>query len=66
LGQRLQARRRARTGSHLPHPNLKVFRQARWEHTFDRPTEIYLDGQTAGRHRQIAVWLRPDCFRLFA
>lgn len=66
LVQRLLARRRLPTGSHLPHPGLHTERRVRWEHRFDRPTGCFVDGRPVGRHRQIAVWLELDCFTLFA
>jgi hypothetical protein len=64
--QRLAARRRAATGSHLPHPALHTARRPRWEHRFERATEVFLDGRPHGRHRQVEVHLIPDCFWLLA
>lgn len=60
--QRLLARTRARTGTHLPHPNLKMVRQPRWEGVFERPVVVTADGETAGSASSIAVWVEPDCF----
>ncbi|MEZ5407382.1 MAG: hypothetical protein R2761_05105 [Acidimicrobiales bacterium] len=64
--QRLLARRRLPTGSHLPHPDLGVERTARWRHRFARPVPVALDGQGYGSHQEIEVWLTPDSFWLFA
>lgn len=64
--QRLLARRRLATGTHLPHPDLLVERAARWHHRFDRPVPVFLDGQGHGPHQEIEVWVSPDSFWLFA
>ena len=60
--QRLLARSRVGTGSHLPHPDLKALRRARWTHTLARPTRVWVDGRSMGRHRSIEVSLIPTCF----
>ncbi len=64
--QRLLARRRLATGTHLPHPDLRVERAARWHHRFSRPVPVSLDGQGHGAHHEIEVWASPDSFWLFA
>ncbi len=66
LGQRLLARRRAATGSHLPHPALTMQRRERWIHEFTQTTPVRLDGEPAGTCRILALWLVPDCFELLA
>ena len=65
LGQRFQARRRARNGTHLPHPALRALRRTHWEHCFERPVEVFADGSSVGRYQRIEVWVQPDCFSLF-
>jgi hypothetical protein len=52
---RLRARSRARSGSHLPHPDLGVQRCAATEMHFDRPTGVWLDGEAVGPVRDLAV-----------
>ncbi len=64
--QRLLARRRLPTGTHLPHPDLVVTRTGRWYHSFSRPMPVALDGQAHGAHHELEVWVTPDCFWLFA
>jgi len=59
-GQRLEARRRARTGTHLPHPDLRSRRVARVEYSFDRPLDIWLDGTKVGRTSDLQLSLAPD------
>jgi hypothetical protein len=55
LGDRLRARRRARTGDHLPHPALRTERVKALQHEFDRPVDLWLDGERVGRVRQLSI-----------
>lgn len=58
--QRLLARRRARTGSHLPHPGLRTVRGPSWEHAFPGPTGVYVDSRRVGRARHVRIAVLPD------
>lgn len=58
--QRLLARRRARTGTHLPHPDLRTVRSTSWEHTFSAATPALVDGQRVGRIRRVRIEVVPD------
>jgi hypothetical protein len=60
LRDRLVARRRARTGSHLPHPGLRTSRTGVYETTFDPPVTVRLDGVPRGRVRTLAIHVDPD------
>ncbi len=55
FSQRLAARRRLPTGTHVPHPSIHERRVASWEAELDRPMEIWLDGVRVGRGRHLAV-----------
>ena len=66
LGQRLLARSRVRSGTHLPHPALTVRRVERWTHRFSAPRTVRLDGRAIGRGRDVEVWVRPDSFSILA
>lgn len=57
---RLQARQRARTGSHVPHPRLRVQRAAQVSLQFRKPTPVLLDGDRIGRARRIELTVEPD------
>jgi hypothetical protein len=57
---RLAARRRAATGSHLPHPGLTVRRAASAEFEFDRAVGLYVDGRYAGTCTRLSVTVMPD------
>lgn len=61
VGDRAEARRRARTGSHLPHPALRVARAHHFELAFETPVGVWLDGvRVARRARQLVVDVEPD------
>lgn len=57
---RLEARRRAPSGAHLPHPALHTSRVRSTTIRFARPTLVRLDGVPAGRHRKLTLCVEPD------
>lgn len=59
LRQRLQARRRARTGEHVPHPALQVRRARTISLSFDRPRLVIIDHRAIGRFSAVDVEIRP-------
>jgi diacylglycerol kinase family enzyme len=63
---RLQARRRARTGTHLPHPQLAVQSTATWHATFDRPLRLFVDGKRNGVVRDLRIEVVPDALTVHA
>lgn len=62
--QLAQAGQRAKTGTHLPHPQLAVRRVSGWEHTFDRARQVWLDGRRVGSATHLAVRVAPDWFTI--
>ena len=60
LRQRLEVRRRLRSGSHLPHPDIETgsVRRATWE--FGRRRAVFLDGRRAGAARRLDVEVVAD------
>lgn len=58
--QRLLARRRLISGAHLPHPDIAVRRVERAEFRFDRPVDLWLDGEHSGEHRHLVVSVEAD------
>ena len=64
LTQRWQARRRLRSGTHLPHPAIDVDRVGAWQTTFDPPLRVWLDGTPVGEVRNLSVRVEPDALLL--
>lgn len=60
LRDRLAARRRARTGSHLPHPGLRTSRAGKAELTFPDGVPVFLDGLAVGTARELLLHVEPD------
>ena len=60
LRQRLLARSRVKTGTHLPHPELQMTRSAAWTGALERATPVFLDGVFVGRAKRIRTWIAPD------
>lgn len=58
--QRLQADRRSRTGTHLPHPELKIVRQAEAMYQLDRRVRVVVDGEPVGMSAQFCFRVVPD------
>lgn len=58
--QRIEARRRVRTGDHLPHPNLTHRRLSHHSAHFDRPVGVWLDGEPVGEGRDLVIGVEPS------
>lgn len=59
--QRVIARRRASTGTHLPHPDIAVGRVEHWEATRSRPGEpLRIDGRRVRGWLRVEVRVHPD------
>lgn len=63
---RWNARARARTGTHLPHPQLEVRSTGEWHHRFDRPMPLWLDAERCGDVRELTITVLPDALTLYA
>jgi hypothetical protein len=63
---RFQARRRARTGTHVPHPSLATSSAAthRWE--FARPLVIWVDGVRWRTSGSLELAVEPDALTVYA
>ena len=64
LGQRRQARRRLPTGTHLPHPGLRTGRAGAFTLDFERPLDLWLDGDRVTRVRHLIVRCEPDALEV--
>ncbi len=60
LDDRIKARRRLLTGTHVPHPAIGQRRVAALQLEFDRPTPVWLDGQRIGAAKTLSIRLQPD------
>lgn len=59
---RLKARQRATSGTHVPHPRLRVERSGRVEFRLRKPTPVHLDGVRVGRAVHVELTVEPDAF----
>ena len=57
---RLAARRRLPSGTHLPHPGIATRSVRRADWAFRRAVEVVADGARLGRGRSVEVAVRPD------
>lgn len=64
--QRWQARRRAHTGTHTPHPHLTTASRSSFRLEFDRSHWVYLDGVRWQRTRTVEIEVESDAYILFA
>jgi hypothetical protein len=65
FGDRLEARRRLRTGTHLPHPAISVRRVSAAQIDLDRPTPIRLDGHSIGNARSLSIRVEPEAVEVW-
>ncbi len=54
--------KRAKLGSHLPHPGITERRLPKASFTFEQPRQLWLDEQRAGMVKQLSVTVVPDAF----
>lgn len=55
-------RARLRSGTHVPHPDLRVRRVAEATFDFPRPVTVRVDGVRVGSARHVELRLRPDAW----
>jgi YegS C-terminal NAD kinase beta sandwich-like domain len=63
--ERLQARQRARNGSHLPHRHLSSRSLADVDLTFGQQMVVWVDGVRLGTARRLRVNVEPDAFTAY-
>lgn len=63
---RRAAMRRARTGTHLPHPQLTTRQVAEYSLTFARPLVLWIDGVRWGRASDLLVTVEADALTVYA
>ena len=62
---RWQASRRARTGTHLPHPQLHVTQTAGVGLDFARPLHIWVDGRRWRTTGAATMTVEPDAYHAY-
>jgi len=60
LDDRLKARGRLPTGTHVPHPGIHQQRVPALQLDLGRPTPVWLDGERVGRARRLSIRVEPD------
>jgi len=60
LGQRLLARRRLASGTHVPHPLIEERRAKAIQVELTRPTPVLLDGAPVGEASNLSIRVEPD------
>jgi len=64
LGQRLKARRRLATGTHIPHPSISHRRVTAFQTELRPALHVLLDGVDMGLVQNLSVRIEPDAFRV--
>lgn len=59
---RVKARRRLPTGTHVPHPGIAQQRVAALQVDLGRPTPVWLDGERVGSARVLTIRVEPGAF----
>jgi hypothetical protein len=65
MRERLQARQRARRGTHLPHRRLSSQSLADLDVSFERPMVVWIDGVRVGSATRLRVSAEPDAFTAY-
>ncbi|HEX6236908.1 MAG TPA: hypothetical protein VFZ68_06925 [Acidimicrobiales bacterium] len=60
LGDRLRARSRLPSGTHVPHPAIRLVRRSAVQFDLEEPLEVWLDGEPVGRARTLSVRVERD------
>jgi hypothetical protein len=60
LADRVKARRRLTTGTHLPHPGIEVRRVRAWQTDLSPTLDVWLDGVALGKASKLSIRVEPD------
>ena len=63
---RRAAARRARTGTHLPHPQLTARQVTDYSLAFQRPLVLWIDGVRWGTSPELTITVEPDALTVYA
>lgn len=62
LGDRIKARSRLSSGTHVPHPGIAQRRVAAVQVDLDAGTKVWLDGECVGAARSLSIRVIPDAW----
>ena len=65
IGDRVKARSRLASGTHVPHPDITVRRPKAAQYDFERPMKVWLDGRLVGPARTLSVRIEADAVDLW-
>lgn len=65
LSERLKARSRLRSGTHVPHPQIKIRRCRAAQLELARPTPVRIDGNRVGEARTLSIRVEPDALEVW-
>ena len=63
-GDRLKARRRLPTGTHVPHPGIEVRRADAVQRDIPKGHSVWLDGERLGPAGAVSIRVEPDALRI--
>jgi len=63
-GDRLKARRRLPSGTHLPHAGIRMTRVAAVQRDVPKGHSVWLDGERLGSARTVSIRVEPDALRI--
>ena len=63
-GDRLKARTRLATGTHVPHPGISVRRADAIQRDVPKGQAVWLDGERLGGFRAVSIRVEPDALRI--
>lgn len=64
LGDRLAARRRLPSGTHVPHPDIRIRPRTAIQHDLPRGHAVWLDDERLGPARTLSIRVEPDSLRI--
>ena len=65
LGDRLKARRRLPTGTHVPHPAIQVRKITKTDINFGTTRAIYVDAEPVGAATTMQIECHPEALRVY-
>jgi hypothetical protein len=64
LGDRLKARRRLPSGTHGPHPDIRIRAMTAVQHDLPAGHAVWLDGERLGPARTLSIRVEPDALHI--